>query len=413
VRTILIFDMSYTLTMFDELGNQMALESRRLGGYFGTVISVHPLAFLHESTPRFGPPEITLLANGDFFLSGKRGRYELLRFFPLLNFLISQIQLLSLILRLCKRLNVSVVRIGDPYYLGLWGILISKIKKVPLVIRVCANYDEIVRVSGRAVMPRLFRFRKIEKIIERFVFPRCSLIAGANQDNLNYAVANGGSGRPAAIFRYGNLLDPAHWRPPDARQDAGQTLLELGLSKRRFIVTIARLEKVKRIDHVLRVVDVLSERGVDMFALIIGDGSERHYLESLAEKLKIANRIKLVGARSQEWIARVLPLACVVAAPHMGRALAEAALASLPLVAYDFDWQRELVRDGINGFLIRDGEVLEMAEKISLIFSDPQMAKVMGERSREIASKMMDSNLLELHERQVYSNLLENWNLTK
>ena len=44
LRSILVLDMSFTLSMFQERGLLQALESRKLNGYFGRVISVHPLA---------------------------------------------------------------------------------------------------------------------------------------------------------------------------------------------------------------------------------------------------------------------------------------------------------------------------------------------------------------------------------
>ena len=45
-----------------------------------------------------------------------------------------------------------------------------------------------------------------------------------------------------------------------------------------------------------------------------------------------------------------------VLATHTGRALAEASFAGLPVVGYDIDWHSEIIKDGINGFLVKPGD---------------------------------------------------------
>ena len=158
MRTILILDMSFTLRMFRERQLEQALESRKLGGYFGRVISVHPLAGLLEvGEERFGDPVITSLDDSHVFVEGKIGFSRTWRFLPPLNLLVAQIRLIRLLLRMAREEKVNVVRIGDPYYLGLLGLFLARRMKIPLVIRVCFRYDEIFQVTGKPVMPHLFR----------------------------------------------------------------------------------------------------------------------------------------------------------------------------------------------------------------------------------------------------------------
>ena len=116
-KAILILDMSYTLKMFRERQLGQALESRKLGGYFGRVISVHPLAGLFEpGNGRFGDPEITQLDDSHVFVEGKIGVSRVWRFLPPLNLLLAQIRLIRLSLRMAREAKVDVVRVGDPYY---------------------------------------------------------------------------------------------------------------------------------------------------------------------------------------------------------------------------------------------------------------------------------------------------------
>ena len=254
--------MSFTLKMFRERHLEQALESRKLDGYFNHVISVHPLSGLFESGDnQFGDPVVTRLDDKHVFVEGKIGVSPKLSFLPPLNLILAQIRLIKLLLKIARNngnAKVDVVRIGDPYYLGLMGWLLSRLLKVPLVIRVCFNYDLLYKTAKKPVFPRLFGFRFIEKLIERFVFPRCALIAGANQNNLDYGIANGGAPEKGVVFRYGNLIYPKHFTEPSTRTEGKILLREIGIEG-DFITTVSRLEEMKQPEHNLLVLKKLHE----------------------------------------------------------------------------------------------------------------------------------------------------------
>jgi glycosyltransferase involved in cell wall biosynthesis len=407
---VLVLDMSYTLKMFRERQLDQALESRRTGGFFAHVISVHPLAALFEAgRARCGAPVVTWIDDSHVFVEGKLGRFHWPAALAPLNFLLAQADVLRLSAALSRRLNVAVVRIGDPYYLGIIGWMLARALRVPLAIRVPFRYDDIRRVTGRAVMPRLFRWSWLEKRIERFVFRRCDLIAGANEDNMRYAIENGGRPAIATVFRYGNLLQTTHWTEPERRPDATTDLRELGLVDCAFVATVARLEPVKRVEDAIRAVGEMRRRGVAVRALIVGDGTLRAPLEALARSHGVDEAVVFAGARNQEWIARVLPRASVILSPHMGRALTEAALSAVPIVAFDYDWQREVVVDGETGFLVPNGDWEAMADRAVRLLEDPVRARAMGRAARTKVEIMMAPASLVRHEQETYRLLLDGW----
>ncbi len=414
MKAILVLDMSYTLKMFRERHMKKALDSRKLGGYFERVISVHPLAGLFESgDTRFGDPVITELDDSHVFVEGKIGLSRTWRFVPPLNLLLAQIRLFRLLLKMSRKVKVDVVRIGDPYYLGLMGLFLARMIRVPLAIRVCLRYDEIFKVTGKPVMPRLFRFRWVEKVVERFVFKHCDLIAGANEDNMNYALENGGRSDVATVFRYGNLIHTDHWQEPSKRANADKQLVELGLADKKFIATVARLEPMKRTEDVIRVVAELIRRGHPIKCLIVGDGTSRKGLEGLTATLGVEDAVIFAGNRNQEWIATILPRAAVIISPHMGRALTEAALAGVPIIAYDYDWQREIVFSGQTGYLVPNKDWAELLDKTESILNNPASAKKMGENARAKILNMMDPEKLEIHEKNEYSKTANRFSMKK
>ena len=102
----------------------------------------------------------------------------------------------------------------------------------------------------------------------------------------------------------------------------------------------------------------------------------------------------------------MLPAAAVVVSPHTGRALTEAALAAAPVVAYDVDWQSELIEDCSTGVLVPHGDVAALADGVAALLADADRAKRLGQALRARALDMLDPEALDEHERSEYGKLL-------
>ena len=410
---ILILDTSYTLKMIKERNLYKALHSRKVGGFFKKVISVHPLSGLLETgRKKFGKPSISKIDSNHIFISGKIGINKFFDLIPPINFFLSQIKLIKILINFSIKNNVRAIRVGDPYYLGLLGVIMSKFLKVPLIIRVPADFDEVVKQSKKPIQKRFFRYRFIEKIVERFVFSRCHLIAGANQNNADYAIKNGAKKKIVTIFRYGNLIHPNHWTDPKNRKFPKLIPILLKEKNIHFALVISRLEKVKRIDSIVKAAAELKKRTESKIKfLIVGDGSEMSYLKELSIKLDVSENVIFIGNKDQVWISKMLPFSLVVLSPHGGRSLTESCLAGVPIIAYDFEWQRELIKNNQTGFLIKNHNWRGFVEKTIYILRNKKKSKLLGRNARALALKMMNPKKLEKHEKLQYAQTIKNYNL--
>jgi glycosyltransferase involved in cell wall biosynthesis len=407
-KKLLVLDASYTLEMIRQRGLHEPILARDLNGYFEHVWSVNPFATViptqnkHETC---GEMMTTRFAERHTILEGKVGRFRSLKNLFILNFLFSQIDILKALSRLIKKEEITAIRATDPTYLGLMGLMLARKDRIPLVVRVTGNIDRIHEETGRATMPRLLKWIWLEKKIIRFVLRRADLVAGANLDNLNFALANGARKDFSTVFRYGNLIHPSHRVPPHERPSADDILTELGLSGNMFAIYIGRLEPVKVPDHVILTIAELKKRGYNFKVLMIGDGSMKDELKIAAKKLNIEGNVVFAGNRGQEWIARVLPHAIFVLSPHTGRALAEAALSGVPIIAYDIDWQSELIKTGETGELVEYKNLSAMADAVIRVLNDPKYAQRIVQNVRKAATEMMDVKKLNDHERNEYEKL--------
>jgi|688.fasta_scaffold183750_2 glycosyltransferase involved in cell wall biosynthesis len=414
MRAILILDTSYTLKIIKKRNLYEALHARKLGGYFSKVISVHPLSGLNEGLRgRFGNPIISKIDKQHLFVSGKIGVYKFLKLFPSINFILSQIKLIKFLYNLSIKYKVQIIRVGDPYYLGLLGVILSKILKVPLVIRIGANFDEIVKQTNKPIMKKLFKYRFIEKIIERFVLSRCNLVAAANKNNANSSKKNGAKKELITIFKYGNLIHPCHWLNPKNRKISKSALSSIGLKNTIFVAIIARLEIEKKVDSIIKACAKLKEKKYNVKFLIIGDGSELQNLKELSTKLGVNEKIIFVGNKDQIWISKILPKALAVLSPHGGRSLTESCLAAVPIVAYDHDWQNEIIKNNRTGFLIKDQNWTGFADKIIYIIKNKKRAHRFGRNARKKILKIMNPEKLKKHEIFKYNQVIKKFKSKK
>ena len=100
--------------MFRARSLDHALESRKLGGYFNKVISVHPLAGLFESkNDKFGDSLITWIDELHVSIEGKIGINRIWCFILLLNLLLAQIRLVQLLLIMANIGKFCIVGAGS------------------------------------------------------------------------------------------------------------------------------------------------------------------------------------------------------------------------------------------------------------------------------------------------------------
>jgi len=407
--SLLVLDTSYTLEMIRERGLEQSVTCRDLDGFFRHVWSVHPFATMLTSpewTARFGTPVWHSLAPRHTFIEGKVGRYGFLARGFALNFLLSQVGLFFSLLRLIKRERIGVIRVGDPLYLGLFGLALARLARVPLVVRVNANNDKIRENTGQPVFPRLFRSVAVEKRIERYVFPRAALVAAPNQDNVDYSLANGARPDRVTIFRYGNLLDEKHLMPREERGCDRALFARLGVEPAKFMLSVGRLQPVKFPDDAVRVLGELGRRGHDIKLVFAGDGPMREELAELARAEGVEGRVVFAGNQDQHSLAQLNGHAAMILSPLTGRALSESALAAAPIVAYDLDWQSDLIETGKTGELVPFRQWEALADAAERFLRDAAYASQMGRGARRRALEILDPETLNQHERDCYGRLL-------
>ena len=145
--------------------------------------------------------------------------------------------------------------------------------------------------------------------------------------------------------------------------------------------------------------DAMAE--VDGELVVIGDGPLRRRLQRRAARLDIARRVHFLGSLPAAEVARWMSRAWLLAAPSLTAAdgdseglptvLAEAAAASLPVVASDHSGLPEAVADGETGFLVPEGDAHALATRIATLLLAPELRARMGAAARRLAEERFDT----------------------
>ena len=152
----------------------------------------------------------------------------------------------------------------------------------------------------------------------------------------------------------------------------------------QVVGTLGRYEPQKGLVYFLRAAArVHAKRPLTHF-LVVGDGPLREELEALATELGIRQVVHFAGWRSDvpELLAAMDVFCLASLWETFGIAIAEAMLASLPIVASNVDGIPEVVADGETGFLVPPKDAMALAEKLLLLLEDQDLARDMGEAGR-------------------------------
>ena len=126
--------------------------------------------------------------------------------------------------------------------------------------------------------------------------------------------------------------------------------------------------------------------------VIAGNGSQRSYLEHLADSLGVGYSMRFVGMIPNDNLPRYLASADVYVSTSLSDAgiaasTAEAMACQLPVIVTDVAENRNWVRDGDGGFVIPPRNPEALADKIIRLLEDEAARKAFGAVNRSIVQE--------------------------
>lgn len=260
--------------------------------------------------------------------------------------------------------------------------LTSKRLGVPLAVRL---FGVSLGLKGWSPLMRLAQF-------EEMLSFRC----GAAR----WVVTEDGSGGAGAAARSGvppeklvllicGVDRPAASPPPP---DRIAYRASLGLpADCRIVLRVCRLWAQQRVERLIEALPSSLPDGAPVAAVIVGDGPERNRLELLAARL--GKRAVFTGALNQSELSLHYRSADLYAATadrtNLTNSVLEALCHGLPVLALDMGGTGKVVRDGVNGCLLRWTGARDIEAAITGMLSDPERLAALAEGARRTAGELI------------------------
>jgi glycosyltransferase involved in cell wall biosynthesis len=280
------------------------------------------------------------------------------------------------------------------------AVVVHRSEGLPLIARACRKRGVcVVRVRGDMRPVR-------SDPLNRCVYGR--LLSGVVASNR--AIEAELKKRIGASLRVKTInggVDPEAFRPDGPRAGLRAAL---GLSPDAFLVGIlGRMAAHKGYaDFIDAAREVLAAQPRAAFAILVKGSLP--LLPDLAEKIAsdplLGERVKILG--HQEDLAAVLrDFDAAVVASTSSEANCRVGLewmaSGVPLVATRVGTLPDMVEEGVTGFLVPPGSPRELAERIAVLSSNPQITKNMGGAARKsVVERFTLDQVAEAHERFLF-----------
>jgi glycosyltransferase involved in cell wall biosynthesis len=163
------------------------------------------------------------------------------------------------------------------------------------------------------------------------------------------------------------------------------------------LATVARLDACKGHRFAITAVRKAIDEGCDVRYTLAGEGPERQNIERLIAQLQLGDRVKLLGTRGETEVLELLRRsdAFVLSSIGMGEAgpisLMEAMSCGLPAVCSIIGATPKMLDDGVEGFLIPQGDEAKLTQAFARLARDPALRQSLGAAARRRAVANFDS----------------------
>ncbi|TPE49137.1 glycosyltransferase [Amaricoccus solimangrovi] len=301
------------------------------------------------------------------------------------------------ILRLLRRLRPDIVHTHQSKA-GIVGRFAAAGAGVPVVVH-GVHILPFLGETGAKRMVYLYSELAAAKVTHAFIhvsdgMRNACLTHGVGRDAPHHIVRSGFS-----LRRFAEAAPPEDWR----------RILRLAPGERRppVIAMLSALEPRKRHLELLDHARALLALCPDTRILLAGEGFLRPAIEARIAALGLSDRILLLGFRDDPE--RVIAMAdvCVHCADREGlpRSVLQYLAAGRPTVLFDLPGIEEIITNGVNGIVVRQGDWTEFVEAVADLLRIADTREAFAERARHTRLDAWDTAVMSRHTLEIYQDL--------
>lgn len=158
------------------------------------------------------------------------------------------------------------------------------------------------------------------------------------------------------------------------------------------IISVGRLEPEKGFLDLVSVFKLMELKDGDVYLNLVGDGSQKDKIFKNIVDNNISRKVRMPGYLDFEELNKLYEKSSLYLmtsyTESFGLVLIEAMSHGIPVIAFSCaEGAKELINNGVNGYLINNRNEHEMADRAVKLLNDPDKLKELGENARTTALK--------------------------
>jgi phosphatidylinositol alpha 1,6-mannosyltransferase len=268
----------------------------------------------------------------------------------------------------------NLIHVSSPDFAGHSAVRYARRHGLPVVASVHTRFETYPRYYGLAIVEPL-----VEALLRRF-YRRCDALVTASESmaqvlreqRMSYDIGIWTRGVDRDIFS------------PEKRDLAWRQ--SLGIANEEVVVGfLGRIVMEKGLDVFSDTIDQLRSRRVKHRVLVVGTGPAEDWF-----KARLPDAV-FVGFQSGADLGRAVASMDILFNPSVtetfGNVTLEIMACALPVVAARATGSESLVKDGLNGRMVRPGAISDFADALQAYCDDPVIRKAAGALGETIAGR--------------------------
>jgi glycosyltransferase involved in cell wall biosynthesis len=174
------------------------------------------------------------------------------------------------------------------------------------------------------------------------------------------------------------------------------------------LLYIGRVDKRKGIDFLISAMPAVTQKVPEAILFVGGTGKDVVKLKEYVKAAGIEKQVKFLGFIAEDKLNRWYNKVQCVVVPSMfegfGLTAIEAMAAGTSLIATNVDSLKNIVDDGVDGFLVDYGDIYSLTEKIIYLLKDSSKRDELSRKAKEkVATVFNWDRIMKLNMNELYS----------
>ena len=289
------------------------------------------------------------------------------------------IPFLPIVEKTIRPLNLDIIHTQTPFLVGSLGHRVAKKLKIPEITTYHTLLTEYAHYLPSSLLQPLVKYG-LKQLSRTFCNHADAVIAPSH--SIRRILRSYGVKSPIVIIPSG--IDLKRFHRLNKIEKASLCKKYNIPTDKKLILFGGRLAKEKNLDFLLDCYEKIIQQRDDLFLIYAGGGPSEDELKDLVKAKGLKNKVLVTGYLDHVEMAQFFGIGDVFAFPSVtetqGLVICEAMAAGCPILAMNSMGPKDIIKNGINGFLVTDDKK-DFIEHLVALLDDADLRQKMSQNA--------------------------------